>query len=229
MTLKPYRYKFQLPPQIFVGSQTVPGTMAFSTVTGAGVFPLQNAASITVQASANGLPQYYDICYACPFRFTDLQNRPSFAAMYDAYKFGKVTLNLEYLNNVSLAAGNGLMPTSYMYWDQDDATIPPNLLSISGKQGVKVRQFGDKSKTTQSISFTPKLATAVTIDAGATPIVAAGVSKSQWLDCTQPSVAHYALKGVITDVYLPGNALVTQAFRFNWTYNMSFRAPILAC
>jgi len=229
-TLKVYTYKFQLPPQILVGSQTVPGTMTFSTVTGAGSYPLLGAASVTVQASANGLPQYYDICYACPFRFTDLQNRASFAALYDAYKFGKVSLNLEYLNNVSLAAGQGLMPTSYMYWDQDDDTIPPNLLSISGKQGVKIRQFGDKSKTTQRISFVPKPQSVVTIGATGSPLVAAGIpGKNMWLDCVEPGVAHYAIKGVITDVYLPGNALVTQAFRFNWTYNMAFRAPILTC
>lgn len=228
LTLTPYRYKFQLLGQVLT-STAVAGQLQFSGVSGAGQYPLAIASSVTVQASSSGIPGFYDVFCATPFRLSDLVNQPTFSAMYDAYKFGKVTLNLEYLNNVSAVNTSGLMPTCYFYWDQDDAVIPSTVQTISSRQGVKVRQFGDRSKTTLRTSFVPVPSVVTTTGVGATPLTTAIIpNKSQWMNCASPSVAHNALKIAITDLYLPG-AGVNQAFRFNWTYHVSFRAPLLTC
>lgn len=112
-----------------------------------------------------------------------------------------------------------------MYWDQDDAINPPSLTSISRKQGVKRTQLGNKGKTSVRWSCVPTTQQIMGSSAG---LAAAGVNpKRQWLNCTIPNVDHFALKFFITDVYLPTSEGVTQAFRFNWTYNIEFRAPLL--
>lgn len=150
--------------------------------------------------------------------------------MFDAYKIRKVTLELEYLNNVSSATGNSLMPTTYMVWDQDDAISPPSLLSITSKQGVKVRRMG---RGVQRFSVRPVVSDVVGINTPSSVpafTVAAVSNKSRWIDSLAPAVQHNAIKLAITDVHLPVSTTLdlTQAFRFNWTYHISFRAPLLA-
>lgn len=225
LQLTPYRYKFQLQAQLLTGDATA-GSMVLSPT--GGLKPIQGppaTSAFTLFPSSNGLSNFYDLAIACPFRLRDLNYAANFQQMYDAYKFGKVTLNVSYLNNVSAVNATGLMPTIYMVWDQDDALVPPSLTSISGKQGVKVRQFGDGAKTTQRISVVPVTAGFVQATSGTANALVS--NKPQWLDCVNDDVVHYGIKLFITDLYLPGSTAVTQALRFNWTYHVSFRAPLL--
>lgn len=225
LQLTPYRYKFQLQSQLLTSNTTAGGLTLSAT---GGNRPIQGppaTSSFILYPGSNGLSNFYDLAIACPFRLKDLNYSANYQAMYDAYKFGKVTLNVSYLNNVSSVNSTGLMPTIYMVWDQDDAVTPASLTSISGKQGVKVRQFGDGAKTTQRISVVPVTAGFVQGTSGTANALIA--NKPQWLDCVNDDVVHYGIKLFITDLFLPGNENVTQALRFNWTYHVSFRAPLL--
>jgi len=224
LQLTPYRYKFQLAAQLLTGDATA-GNLVLSPVGGLRPIQAAPAATYATYLGSNGLSGFYDVGIAVPFRLKDLSFANTYQQMYDAYKFGKVTLNVSYLNNVSSVNATGLMPTIYMVWDQDDATIPTSLVQMSGKQGVKVRQFGDGAKTTQRISVVPVTAGFVQGTAGTANALIP--NKSQWLDCLNDDVLHYGLKLFITDLYLPGTTAVTQALRFNWTYHVSFRAPLL--
>jgi len=220
--MKPYRFKFSLPAQILTSAGTT--GMSFSTATGSGPVPLTDAQRI-LYPSNNGLVGFYDVGMATSFKLTDLAQHTAFTGMFDAYKINKVSLNIEYLNNVSAVNTTGLLPSVYLYWDQDDATIPSiGGLNIQAKQGVKRIQFGNKSRTTVRTSGRPKMSIAV---AGSTLPEASMIVKSSWLNCLTDDVTHYALKMYFTDLYLPGSAAVQQAFRFNWVYDVSFRAPLL--
>lgn len=220
--VKSYRFKFQPTAQVLtsaVGAGSLslaggsPGFNAPITVNTFGVY-----------VSTNGLPGYYDIAIAVPFKLTDINSLGAYTSMFDSYKFGKVSCRVEYLNNVSPANGTGLMPTLYSYWDNDDAVLPPSLTSISSKQGVKVRQFGDKSRTSFVCSGVPAVLQGIqTVGAG---ITLGGIAKPMWINSTSTTVQHNALKMMITDVYLPGGTAITQAFRFHWTYNLAFRDPV---
>lgn len=225
LQLKTYSYQFKLASQVLVGTGGIPPLLSISGATGAGPLPLQNS-NIIVYPSSSGLTNFYDFALAVPFKLEDVNNHAAFVAMYDAYKIRKVTCSLEFLSNVAATNGIGLMPTSYMVWDQDDSVIPVSITQISGKQGVKIRQFGNRSKTVQRFSLKPTISQDVLVVGGAS--VAATVSKSTWLDCIHPDIQHNALKMFVTDVYLPPNSSVTTAFRFNWTYDISFRSPLEA-
>jgi len=220
LAMKPYNYVFKLPAQIQTSSGTA-GLLNFSGSGNAGQFPLtNNPANLQILSSASGIPNFFDISMACTFRLSDLLNFTSFTSVYDAYKINSVKLELEYLNNMSSVNSTGLMPSFYHYWDQDDATVP-NVISVQQKQGMKRRHF--RGNNSLKCSGRPKLAITAASQAGN---VASIIAKSQYIDCVHSDVLHYALKMVITDVYLPGTVAVTQAFRWNWTYNVSFRAPI---
>ena len=222
---KIYRYKMTLPSQVAAASTIAPG--GFSIV-GSQVAPLLATSIGVINASTNGLTNFYDCGLSCTFRFADLKQYLVYQSMYDTYRLDSVTLDVEYLNNVSAVNTNGLMPTIYAYWDQDDAAVPGNISAITGKQGCQIRQFGNKSKTVFRFHGKPNTLTAV--QTGYTGGVTAPTminQKNVWLNCADDSVPHYAFKMWITDLYLPGSATVNQAMRFNWTYNMSFKAPIL--
>jgi len=224
LRMKPYRFKFTVPAQILIPDGAT--GMSFSTATGSGPLPLKDSEIINYPSN-NGLVGFKDIGLATTFKLTDLANYAEFTHMFDAYRVNKVTCEIQYLNNVSAVNTTGLMPSIYLYWDQDDAVIPSiGGLNIQGKQGVKRIQFGNKARTSIRTSGRPKLQALVGSDStvGAD---AAVVMKSTWLDCLSPEVNHYALKMYITDLYLPNTLAVQQAFRFNWTYDVSFRAPLL--
>jgi len=169
---------------------------------------------------------FFDLFAAVPFQLNDLVHSGTYTSMYDAYKIKRVSVSVEYLtNNTSQFQLN---PTTYMVWDQDDAIIPPTLASITSKQGVSVRQFGNKSRSVITYSMVPTISQVVVYNGGTTG--SGGVaSKPTWLDSRNPDVQHNAFKLAITDIYLPGGAgAVEQAFRLNWTYHMCFRSPLLS-
>jgi len=149
--------------------------------------------------------------------------------MYDAYKITRITLHVEYLNNTAFAVSQGLMPTMYQYWDQDDATVPDDISKMTGKQGVKIRHFNGQKG--MRFSFTPIPSVAAADFAPGTEAAIQAViipNKSQWINCTYPEVPHYGFKAFLTDVLsTEGTPAATVAFRFNWTYHVCFRAPLL--
>ena len=224
LRLKSYNFQMKLSAQCLVSG----GGAGSLTLTG-GAPTFQNpitAGNFTVYASTNGLPSYYDLAIGVPFKLSDLNSLATYQTMFDQYKIRRVTCHIEYLNNVSAANTTGLMPTLYTYHDLDDAVIPVSLTQISGKQGVKIRQFGNKATTSYKFSIKPVTTTAVQVVNGGVSVSAVN-KKSQWLDCVDSAVQHNAMKMFITDIYLPGTTAVTQAFRFNWTYDISFQNPLV--
>ena len=223
LALKSYNYKFKLPAQILTSTAGA-GSLVISPGVGAGGSPLV-AAGLVGYPSTNNLPNFFDFAIGVDFKLSDIVNSPAFTAMYDAYKIRKITLSIEYLNNSSSANTTGLMPTLYQYWDQDDALPPPGAVSIQAKQGVKRFQFGNNSRTAFKTSAMPRLGNVLGVVGAGVSI--AGITKPQYINCTIPTIAHHACKMWLADVYLPGSAAVTQAFRLNWTYDVSFRSPLL--
>ena len=221
LALKTYDYVFKLPPQIV--KDNIPGqAFGLSNAAGAGLRPLTNT-KINPLGPTNGLSNYMDITFATSFMLADIANFTQFTALYDAYCITKVVCHVEALSNVAVVNGTGLMPSLYHYWDNDDAVVPPTVGSLYGKQGVKRRQFGNRSQTTYACSGTPK---PLTDSANLVSFI--NVGKKQWIDCVDTTAEHYGLKMALTDVYYPPpvpGASIT-AFRFNWTYHVSFRAPL---
>jgi len=221
LQFKHYNYQFKLRPQFLLNGTSGPGSLSYGLVS-AGQVPLIPS-NVAVYPSLSGIAGMYDIAFATNHIFADLANAGAFQAMYDAYKIGKIRLQMQWLNNVTNPATPGILPTVYHYFDADDAVVPPSTTSISAKQGVIIRQFGNKMQSTLNFSYTPIPLIDTNNLQGIIP------KDRQWIDCTNAGIKHNALKVYIADVYLPGNAVpnFSNGFRLQWEYNVSFRAPIL--
>ena len=222
--MKHYNYTFKLTPQMIVCDNTGPKVLGLPNLP---VVPLQPS-NLVATACASTL-QGYDFVAAATFALSDIASYADFVTMYDAYKINKVTVELEYLSNVSftgnaLGGGSQYLPTFWMYWDQDDGVVPTTLRSILGKQGVR-RWQPNASRTSTKFSFRPLNNAATQAQQGASTIAAAIVpNKSNWLNAIAHDVPHNAFKVACTE--WPAGALGA-GLRLNYTYHVSFRAPLI--
>lgn len=166
---------------------------------------------------SGGLSGLYDIPFSMAFRLDQLVSYPELTSLFDNYRINSVRVDLKAFYNSSSVTSIGL-PWVEFYTDHDDAT-PPSATVIREIMGTKSRYFsGDKIMT--SIYCKPRPNTMVTDAAGtATP---AAIMTRQWLDCADPDVPHYGIKGVLHNVYLGGTAGQNQ-FQFDVKVNASFK------
>jgi hypothetical protein len=226
---KTYRYSFQLLPNVCIMSQTAPGFCNFSAASGAQIHPLGNPGTFnpTMIPSATGFGGYYDLVCGVPFQLTDCLNSATFVSMYDAYRILGVTVKVEWLCNTAPLNGGAILPTVYLYNDQDDVALPITLNQITGKQGVKIIALGNGNATSFTHRIKPYTAPVLAAVAAPTP----GISQAgQWINCAGngPTVVHYGLKMFITDILASGSAGVNNAFKFSFKYDVEFRSPLLA-
>jgi len=233
----PYNYRFKMLPQILKNDPAT-GSFVFAGAP-AGFYPLIPS-HLSLQGAATGFPNYFDIGLSARFRLSDLGNYSSFTSLYDAYKINRVSVTIESLSNVAAQNTTGVLPTIWQYYDQDDYITPAaagpgtGIAQVLGKQGVKRHQFGSSKKASVTFSFSPT--SQVVVENGlsdpADSLIAGQINKKpMWLNCATPDVNHYGFKAWITDMYSPivsaENTAPTVALRFNWTYDISFRSPIL--
>jgi len=220
-------YTFNFRPTSQVLSTALGGSIKLmtntSTTGNCGPFPMLQTGITAPISSSAGILNTIDWGAACTFCLQDVASYASYAGIFDSYKINKVTVEIEYLNNVSGIAATGTLPTFHTYWDPDDAVPPPNERNMLGKQG-STRWQPTSSNLRKRFSFKPLLQQTVAGSAGGGPVNAQiPYGKSQWVDCTQVALPHYAFKMFVTDFYCP--TTVPNLIRMNYTYNISFRAP----
>lgn len=221
MQLKHYTYNFRLAPQAVNASLVTANEVVLNNNS-----PLVPITTVTALSNSLNFGGLTDWAAACTHQISDINNITNFTAMYDAYRLNFVTVTVEYLNNAVSPASTALLPTFYMYWDQDDTVSPPNLRSILGKQGVKKWQ-PTSSSLQKRFTFKPQLSVAVESDAAGVPTQVVVPGKSHWIDCSTPRVPHYAFKIYCQDFSASGSANSWNVVRLHYTYNVSFRSPLI--
>ncbi|MBV6343357.1 hypothetical protein HWQ67_17405 [Candidatus Magnetobacterium casensis] len=146
--------------------------------------------------------------------------------MYDAYRIDRVTVEVQYLHNSSAVdATQSVLPTFWMYFDQDDATVPGDIYTVIRKTGV--RKFQPNSlRTSTKFSFAPRVAIGALQGPLSGTLSAAMVGKPrQWIDCASSNISHFGFKMACQDFPIP--TATYNAVRLNYTYHVSFRSPLL--
>ena len=224
--LKHYRYKFELTPQLIRNNLAAEGARIILPPVDQ-LNPQHPVTAVTTVSGSLGVADVSNFALACSFALNDTINWQAYTAMYDAYKINSVTITLEYLSNTAAVNGGGLLPTFYMYWDQDDQTVPTGVTQISGKQGVKKWQ-PTSNRTTKKFKFVPVTRNVVYGGTTEEPQGAVVPNKSQWLNCTNPEIPHFAFKLVGQDMLAPFAAnTILNCVRLNYVYDVSFRSPLL--
>jgi len=231
LLMKPYSYVFKLNPQIistdgqaFVRIPALSPAAPIKPGTGS---PPTTGGIVNYTTASSGFINCVDWGVAFAGQLSDCASANAFIGLYDAYRIDRITVTVQYLST-ALAPGttNGsmVMPTFVMYHDQDDAVNPPDVYSLSRRQGSK-RFQPTATKLATSFSFVPRLAVGVGINPAGLSGNGAIVAKPTWIDCATPNVSHYGFKMTCQDFGVP-QAGGFNAVRLQYTYHVSFRSPL---
>lgn len=161
---------------------TTPGTSCLQI----GTPVLSNGASTTPN---------YDVPFSLKFRLSQIINHGDVTTLCDQYKIAATYIRVIYNKSESSPAFSGYMPYIEYITDFDDA-VPPTVNQMREKMGVKTKTLGSNKMV--KIFLTPK------IKMPADGAIAVQPVYSKWLNTAFDDVDHYAVKGVIKGVYLPG-------------------------
>jgi len=229
--MKNYSYIFRLNPQIIStdgqGYVRIPANTQLGPLKPGTGAPPTGGSIVTYATSTSNFPNCVDWGCAYAPTFGDVANAGNFAAMYDAYKIDRVTVELQYLTTTAITGSAGVasvMPTFWMYFDQDDATVPVDVQNVSRKTGC-VKWQPTSSRLTKKFSFKPRVAIAA-LTALSGNIASVIGKPGQWLDCQQFTTNHYGFKMTCQDFGTPTTGSYN-AVRIQYTYHITFRSPLL--
>lgn len=216
---KVYTYTMK-PNQAYLScAYTTPGLLIVSPLSAPLTFPLLSGTT----ASKTNFTGYYDFGAGISFQLADLANYTAYTGIYDNYKINSITLELEYMQSYAVNTSTGVNPTVYAVQDHDDSNTPGVISNVTSHAGCKNFRFGNKGQSTFKITIKPRLAANVY----GSNLTSIGYQQAQgWQDCNFPNNQYYGLKLWFTDVYLPGQENVNTAFRWKWTYNVSFKGGL---
>jgi hypothetical protein len=138
------------------------------------------------------------------FQLTDLPGYSSFTGLYDYYMITLVEVIIEQVN----LGNTNLYPTLMIYPDYDDTTAPTLSNALDNMQMERF-QFGP-NKMSFRRSLVPHVLIGTTTTS-ASNLVAVSKSK-QWVDCANPTVAHFGVKMFITQYNSSYTATTQLAF-----------------
>lgn len=138
----------------------------------------------------------YDVPFSLKFRLDHIINHGDVTTICDQYKIAATYICVIYNKSESSPAFSGYMPYLEYITDFDDA-VPPTVNDMREKMGVKTKALSANKFV--KINLTPKikLETSGSI-AAVQPVY------SKWINTAFDQVDHYAVKGVIKGIYLPG-------------------------
>lgn len=165
-------------------------------------------------AAAAGANTYFSF----GFSLQDLAQQSTLTQLFDQYRLDKVHVKFvpqsTSINVSNIASPNNSVSSLYAVLDFDDATAPTSLAAVTEYDNVQMVTAGQGLDIEITPSYTPGVF-------AQSAFTGYAVQKAGWVDCNNPAVAHYGLKGVVTGL----QALSTLAV--NWDifikYYVSFR------
>jgi len=173
-----------------------------STTLGATITSTNTSSFIlgTPVASASGGTSLWDVPFSMQFQLNQLDTSTDITNIADKYRLVNAIVKLT-TSNIALGAGAGLvMPWVEYVADADDATAP-SVSIISQKMGVRTTGFNQRGQVSMYVKPVPS----ALIYNGVTSAYAVP-RRSPYIDCSNPDVPHYGIKGVLRSVFLPGTA-----------------------
>jgi len=159
-----------------------------------------------------------NLYFAIAFSLQDLGQVAQLTAVFDQYRFDKVELKFVPESNAvtvqQVASPNNVLPSLWVVLDYDDSTAPASLAAVLQYDNVEACIYGEGLMVEVAPSNTVAL-----YASGA--FSGYQVQKAQWTDCANTAVAHYGVKGAVSEL----TALSTQTctWRIFAKYYVSFR------
>lgn len=179
-------------PDMAISSSSTGGLVSVTDPTGTCV-------GVGIAALSAGSSTGWDVPFSLTFRLAQLINSSDITGIADKYKITGAYVRLFYNKSNAQAGASAGMPYIEYISDHDDASVP-TFTSLREKMGVKLSTFKNGSsyigmkcrpKPAREI-FNNGITTAYEQPKGAI-----------WIDCSNPNVEHYGIKGMIHNMWLP--------------------------
>lgn len=168
---------------------------------------------------AGGIAGLYDVPFSMRFSLNQLTAFGEFTNLFDSYKINSVKVYLKAFYNTSAVTSVGTPSLEYVI-DHDDANvITPN--QMRERVGSKHKWY-NATRNVVSIYCRPRVADLVQSSAALGTTATATNKGSQWIDSSTPGVEHFAIKGVIRNMYLGGSSGANQ-LQIDVCPNVSFK------
>lgn len=157
---------------------------------------------------------YWDVPFSVELHLSDLDSYGDITSISDKYKINSATLT--FITNPGSYFGGAALPYIQVVPDYDDSS-PPTLSILNQKMGLKTRTFNNIGMTSMRIAPKP-----ITTVGNSTVNTAAITPRSApFLDCAQPDVPHFGLKGVFRNLYAPGITAAVQNIALDISLSVS--------
>lgn len=211
-------------PQVMLrSSQSASGAVVEAFAEGVSDFNPLNVGTLTGDGMNN-----YDVPFAFLFKLDSVTNSTELTAISDRYRIDKVWIRAFYtcgiINGASTPAQASNVtfgaPFISYYVDYDDAT-PPTIADLNERMGTRMAAF--KPGRFIQMSVRPKFAVGIQDD---DPAVVSAYPRHGFIDCAQPDVPHYGIKGAIRGLALNDADLAGGVFvgvKFDICYKLTLR------
>lgn len=153
----------------------------------------------------------YDIPFSLQFMLSQLLNNADIVNIADKYKIKSAYVRL-FFNSSNASVGSLYsMPQVYHITDHDDST-PSTPAQVREKMGVKFKTFKNASSYI-GLRVNPLPASNLYQTAVSSGYEVPRVSP--WINTAYPSVPHYGIKGILSNVNLPINTTAQVGFKFD--------------
>lgn len=189
-------------PEMFITNSGVANTPVVVDTTGS---CLQLGAPVANQWGT------YDLPFSLQFMLSQLLNNGDITNLADKYRIKSAYVRIFFNSSNSSTGSLYSMPQLYHITDHDDSS-PATPAQIRERMGVKYTTFKNASSY---IGIRCNPVPAATLFNSAVSSGYEVPKVSPWINTAYPSVPHYGIKGILTNVNLPVNTTAQTGFKFD--------------
>lgn len=169
----------------------------------------------TAVASATGQTGFYDVPFSMEFRLDQLDTYTDITSIADKYKLTSANVRICGPNTVSIQSA----PLPYIeYVREEDDSVAPSVGDLNQKMGLRTTGFNQRGQC--NMRFRP-VPSGLLYNGGASSALAVPI-RAPYINCSNPAVPHYAVKGVIRGFQANGSG-TPSAFTVAVTLGVSVR------
>lgn len=182
--------------------------------------PTGSCLLIGTPVAKTGYTNIYDVPFSLKFQLDQPVNSGEFVAIADSYKIVSALVKLQAPINVAQAPGGVATPLPYLEYIQDyDDNGVPNTLTFREKMGIKTKYI-TASRPMFKLGVRPKV-NGLVYQSGISNGYAIP-NRNPWLNCTDNTIPHYGIKGVLRNVWIP-SVVNSSPFTFDISMKMLFK------
>lgn len=151
-----------------------------------------------------------DIPFAMQFRLDDLINSADITTIADKYRIKAAYIRIIPNFTMNSVQSQYNYPSLQYIRDDDDVT-PPTVQTLREKMGVKNKTFKPGQYVGIKVPF-PKFQSSTLNGAGTN---SNANMRTGWLDCQNPTIPHFGIKGCFMNMDLPATTTAKISFKFD--------------